>query len=208
MTNPKWLGWMQQVQALAQDGLAYSQNPFDIERYHLLRNLAARIVAEYGPEEFERIDELFSGEAGYATPKLDARGVVFREGKLLLVKELLDGGWTLPGGWVDVGESPGSAVEREVFEESGFRVRAVKLLAIFDRNNPRHGHPAYIFQIYKMFFLCELIGGEATDSIETSGAAFFGEDEIPPLSVSRTSPTQIQRLFEHLRDPHLPADFD
>jgi ADP-ribose pyrophosphatase YjhB (NUDIX family) len=208
MTIPKWLGWVQQIQALAQNGLAYSQNPFDIERYEALRELAARLMAEYGCEDFEHIHEIFTAEAGYATPKLDARGVVFRDGKLLMVKELVDGGWTLPGGWVDVGEPLSLAVEREVREESGYEVKAVKLLALYDRNADIHGHPAYIFHLYKIFVLCELLGGIPTNSIETGGVEWVSEDEIPPLSVARTTHQEILRLFEHMRSPYLPTDFD
>jgi len=208
MPDPKWLGWVQQVQALAQDGLAYAQSPFDLERYHALQSVAARIIAEYSTQDFEKVDGLFTQQAGYATPKLDCRGVVFRDGKLLLVKELADGGWTLPGGWVDVGEPPSVAVEREVWEESGYRVKARKLLALDDRSNPRHGHPPYIFHTYKMFVLCDFLGGEPAISIETGGAEFFGEDEIPPLSIMRTSTEQIQRMFAHYRNPQLPSEFD
>lgn len=208
MTDPKWLGWVQQVQALAQDGLAYSQNPFDRDRYYALQKAAARIISEYTSIEFEKVDGLFTQQAGYATPKLDCRGVVFHDGRLLLVKELADGGWTLPGGWVDVGEPPSLAVEREVLEESGFRVKARKLLAVDDRSQPRHGHPPYIFHTYKMFILCDLIGGEPAESIETTGAAFYAEDEIPPLSVMRVSMEQIHRMFDHYRNPQLPTEFD
>ncbi len=208
MSDPKWLGWVQQIQALAQDGLAYTQNPFDIERYQALRRLCAQIMAEYGQSDFDLIERIFAAEAGYATPKLDARGAVFRDGKLLMVLEKADGGWTLPGGWVDVGESPRGAVEREVREESGYQARAVKLAMVIDRNAPKNGHPPYIFHLYKLFFVCELTGGSPLESIETSGAAFFAEDEIPPLSTARTTRSEIRRLFEHYRHPHLPTDFD
>ncbi len=208
MTDPKWLGWVQQVQALAQDGLAYTQNPFDRERYESLQALAARIIAEYSSNEFEAVHELLKEQAGYATPKLDCRGVVFKDGKLLLVKELADGGWTLPGGWVDVGEPPSTAVEREVREESGYRVKARKILALDDRSDPRHGHPPYLFHTYKMFVLCDLLGGDPATSIETGGAGFYAEHEIPPLSIMRVSMEQIHRMFEHHRNPLIPAEFD
>ena len=114
----------------------------------------------------------------------------------------------MPGGWVDVGESPRSAVEREVREESGYEARAVKLAMLIDRNAPKSGHPPYIFHLYKLFFVCELTGGSPLESIETGGAAFFAEDEIPPLSTARTTRSEIHRLFEHYRQPHLPTDFD
>lgn len=207
-SEPKWLTWVQQIQALAQDGLAYTHNPFDRERFQRLQELAAQIMAEYSGSEFERVNGLFTQEAGYATPKLDCRGVVFHDGKLLLVKERADGGWTLPGGWVDVGEPPSRAVEREVLEESGYRVKARRLLALDDRSAPRHGHPPYIFHAYKLFMLCDLLGGEPASSIETDGAGFFAEDEMPPLSTMRVTMEQIQRMFEHYRNPHLPVEFD
>jgi ADP-ribose pyrophosphatase YjhB (NUDIX family) len=206
MDSQKWLFWAQRLQALAQNGLAYSTNPFDIERFHQVQSVAAEILSDYGQSDLEIIENILTSEPGYATPKLDVRGVVFRDDKILLVKELADGGWTLPGGWVDVNEPPSLAVEREVFEESGFKVKANKLLAIYDRN--LHGHPAYIFHIYKIYLRCELIGGEAADSIETAGANFFAEDHLPPLSIARTTPEVLARMFEHFKHPDWPADFD
>jgi ADP-ribose pyrophosphatase YjhB (NUDIX family) len=152
------------------------------------------------------INNLLEGQTGYATPKIDARGVVFQGDSILLVKELSDGGWTLPGGWVDVNERPSHAVEREVFEESGYRVRAVKLLALFDRN--LHGHPPHAFSIWKHFFLCELTGGAPADSIETAGAQFFTRDAIPPLSIQRTTMEELDCMYEHHQDPGRPTDFD
>jgi ADP-ribose pyrophosphatase YjhB (NUDIX family) len=205
--DPKWLSWARGLQALAQSGLTYSQNPFEQERYRQIREIASQMMAEGSSEDLVRIVNLFAGETGYATPKVDGRGVVFRAGKILLVKELRDGGYTLPGGFADVGDTPSEAVVREVREETGFEVRAVKLLALFDRH--KHGHvPPRPFHIYKMFFRCEIVGGAAQDSHETAGADFFAEDRIPPLSLSRTTPAQIVRFFEHLRQPDLPTDFD
>lgn len=203
---PQWLNWAQKLSALAQSGLTYSLNPFEQERYQEIQKIAAEIIAKNSDLPFEHVINLIGNEAGYATPKLDIRGVVFNDGKLLLVKELADGGWTLPGGFIDVGEPPSRAVEREVWEESGYRVRATKLLAVFDRN--QHGHPPYIFHLYKLFFRCELIGGQPADSIETSGADFFAEDEHPPLSIARFTEEELHRMFVHLRQPDLPTDFD
>lgn len=208
MMTPKWLAWIQKVQAIAQDGLAYSQNPFDIERFETLKHITAQITAEYTGLEFEPLDAVIMGEAGYATPKLDARGVVFKDDKILMVNELADGGWTLPGGWVDVGEPLSQAVEREVREESGYLVKARKVLAVYDRNNPRHKHTPYIFHLYKIFVLCDLVGGSPQESIETTGANFFGPAEIPPLSVARVSDEEIAQFFEHYHNPDLPTDFD
>ncbi|MGB9799345.1 MAG: NUDIX hydrolase [Thermanaerothrix sp.] len=207
MSQPKWLEWAQRLQALAQSGLAYTPNPYDAERYRALQAIAAEIIAAHSDVGADVVAEVLMREAGYATPKVDIRGVVFdAQGRLLLVKERVDGGWTLPGGWVDVGEPPSQAVEREVWEESGYRVRAIKLLALYDRNF--HGHPPYLFHLYKIFMRCELLGGEPQTSLETDGVGFFTADAIPPLSLARTTPDEIQRMFEHYRHPEWPADFD
>jgi ADP-ribose pyrophosphatase YjhB (NUDIX family) len=207
MTEPQWLLWSRQLMAVAQNGLAYASNPFDVDRYEAIRKIAAAILADHTLADQTRIENLFAQEVGYATPKVDVRGAVFRDQALLLVKERQDGCWTLPGGWADVNESPSEAVVREVFEESGYRTRATKLLAVFDR--AKHPHvPLLPFHIYKIFLLCEWLGGEATTSIETEAVDFFREDQLPELSISRITPAQVARLFEHLRRPELPADFD
>jgi len=201
-----WLERSRRLAAIAQNGLAYAKDPFDIDRYTRLREIAAEMLAEGAGVDTDRALNLLSGEAGYATPKLDIRGVVFRDDAILMVREKSDGGWTLPGGWVDVGESPSEAVVKEVFEESGYRTRPVKLLAVLARD--RHGHPPLAFHIYKLFIRCEIVGGAPADSIETDGAAFFRETELPPLSLTRIVPAQIHLLFEHRRNPDRPADFD
>lgn len=205
----KWLEWAQKLQAIAQTGLAYSQNPFDIDRFQQVQHIAADMMATESNLEPAAILDLFKQETGYATPKVDVRGAVFQDDKILLVKERFDGLWTLPGGYVDVGEPPSQAVEREVYEESGYQTRAVKLLALYDRNHPRHDHPPFEYHIYKLFFLCELISGTPVNSIETEDATFFAEADIPTaLSLSRVVPSQITRLFEHYRHPEWQTDFD
>lgn len=207
MSTPFWLDYARRLAALAQSGISYCRNPYDLERYHQLRELAAEMIAEGSGEPVEQIHDLLEAQAGYATPKLDVRGVVFKDGKILLVRENSDRGrWTLPGGWVDVGEPPRLAAEREVFEESGYRVRATRLLALFDRE--KHGHPPYIFHTYKIFILCELLGGSPLDSLETSGADFFTPEALPELSVARTTASEIQRMFEHHQHPEWPTDLD
>jgi len=207
MSTPFWLDYARRLAALAQSGISYCRNPYDIERYHQLRDLAAEMIAEGSGEPVEQVHDLLDAQAGYATPKLDVRGVVFRDGKILLVRENSDHGrWTLPGGWVDVGEPPRLAAEREVFEESGYQVRATRLLALYDRE--KHDHPPYIFHTYKIFVLCELLGGAPLDSLETSGADFFALDALPELSVARTTASEIQRMFEYHQHPEWPTDLD
>jgi len=204
--QPKWLEWAQKLQAIAQNGLTYSEGVYDIERYKQLRAIATEIMATYSNVEHSYVLDLFSGEVGYATPKVDVRGAIFRDDTILLVKERADGLWTLPGGWADVGESPSEVVVKEVYEESGYQVRATKLLAVYDRN--KQGHPPFPFYVYKLFFHCELIGGSPSSSIETEAVDFFPEDALPELSIGRVTPAQITRLFQHYRQPNLPTDFD
>lgn len=206
--NPAWLQWARQLQAIAQNGLTYSENPFDSDRFDQIQHIAAEILATHTQLETEYIVELFQRETGYATPKVDVRGAVFQGDRILLVKEREDGLWTLPGGWVDVGEPPSRAIEREVFEESGYQTQAVKLLALYDRDHPRHAHPPLRHHVYKLFFQCNLLSCTPTSSMETEAAEFFAEDEIPDLSLGRVVPSQIKRLFEHYRNPDLPTDFD
>ncbi len=205
--EPNWLTWAKRLAALAQDGLTYSDNEYEIERYQQIRQIAAEMMAAGSGVDAQTLLDLLAPERGYATPKVDVRGAAFRDNKILLVKEKVDDAWTLPGGWADPCQSPSEAVAREVFEEAGFEVRAVKLAAVYDRS--KHPHlPPMPFHLYKLFFLCEITGGTATESYETTGVAFFAEDQIPPLSVSRTLPFQIARMFEHYRNPALPTDFD
>ncbi|BAY82307.1 NUDIX hydrolase [Calothrix parasitica NIES-267] len=202
----KWLEWAQKIQATAQNGLTYTKNVFDIERYQFLQELAAEIIANHTNVEQGYLQDLFAQETGYATPKVDVRGAVFQDNKILLVKERSDGCWTLPGGWADVGESPSESVVKEILEESGYHTKATKLIAVYDRD--KQGHPPHPNYIYKLFFQCELVGGSASTSIETEDVGFFAEDNIPHLSLGRILPNQINKLFEHYRNPNLAADFD
>src|SRR5215203_5974581 len=195
-----WLEWTRRLQAIAQSGLTYAKDPYDVERYEQVRQIAAEIAASHTEAPVDRIDDLFSRESGYATPKLDIRAVVLNEQEeVLLVREKEDGLWTLPGGWVDVGESPSEAVEREVKEESGYEVRAVRLLALWDRD--KHPHPPLPFHVYKIYFQCERLGGDPlTTSTETEGVGFFPKDALPELSLSRVTPQQIQGLIQRATD--------
>src|SRR5918998_319492 len=206
--STEWLGWVRRLQAIAQSGLTYAKDPYDVERYEQVRTIAAELAASRSEATAERIDALFSGESGYATPKLDIRAVVLDgEGAVLLVREKEDGLWTLPGGWVDVGESPSEAVEREVREESGYEVRAVRLLALWDRD--RHPHPPLPFHVYKIVFQCELLGGDPlAGSTETEGVGFFSRGALPELSLSRVTSQQIERLIELATDSEGLAAFD
>jgi len=200
-----WVKWVRRLQSIAQNGRNYSKNEFDLQRYQQVEDVAAEIAARYSDGELQTIKAMFGRETGPATPKIDVRAAVISENKILLVKERGDG-WTLPGGWVDPGESPSEAAVRETKEESGYDVNAVRLMAIYDRD--RQGHPPCPFHVYKLIFLCELAGGSARTSLETDAVSFFSEEELPALSESRILSPQVKRAFAFTRDPNLPADFD
>ncbi len=207
MRQPKWLQWSQRIQALAQSGLQYTTNPFDSGRYRELSRIAAEMMAEQTETDAEEVKVVFDAQCGYATPKLDIRGVVFKDNKILLVRELMDGGaWTIPGGWVDINEPPSRAVERELREEAGVIVKARRLLALYDRN--LHGHPPYPFHAYKIFIQCDLLAEATPDPIETSDPTYFSLAQLPELSLQRVTPQEIKRMFEFAHDPSLPTDFD
>jgi ADP-ribose pyrophosphatase YjhB (NUDIX family) len=205
--EPKWLDWAKRLQALSQNGLTYAKDPFDRERYEQIRHIAAEMLAEKADAKTEDVLDLFSREKDYATPKVDVRGVVFKDGRILLVKERSDGRWALPGGWADVGESPSESVEREAWEESGFQVKAKRLVAVYDRS--KHPHkPLMHYHIYKLFFLCEITGGQATTSAETEQVEFFEEGDLPELSITKVLSEQIAKMFEYYRRDEMPTYFD
>ncbi|VEP17635.1 putative ADP-ribose pyrophosphatase YjhB [Hyella patelloides LEGE 07179] len=204
----KWIEWARELQAISQTGLHYATGQFDRERYRRIEAISSEILANYTNLSVDEFLKFNAAEFGYATPKVDVRGVIFKNAKILLVREIADRGrWTLPGGWADVNETPSESVIREVFEESGFETRVVKLLAAYDREKQQHP-PAFPYHVYKLFFHCEIVGGNAKVSNETSEIAFFGEAEIPELSESRVKKEQISRFFKLYQKPNSPTEFD
>jgi ADP-ribose pyrophosphatase YjhB (NUDIX family) len=204
---PKWLGWAREIQALSQTGLTYSNSEYDVQRYHRLEEIAAEMVALKTTLPEDQIVENFRIQPGYATPKIDVRGAVFRDGKILLVQERTDGGWTMPGGWGDVGETPSAMVRREVWEESGYEVWVEKLAAVYDANRVP-GVRMEFYHAYKIIFLCAIAGGKARPSNETSAVDFFDLEHLPPLSNYRTNRQMLEEVFAHYADPARPAAFD
>ena len=201
----KQVEWAKQVAAIAKTGLFYAKDGFDGERYQRLVDIAVEMLADNGCGEKAVIESVLSRDDGYITPKVDVRGAVFRDGKVLLVQEAADGLWSLPGGWADVGDSPAQAIEREILEESGYEAKALKLMAVEDR---KLHHPPSPFEVYKLFFLCEVVGGAARTSHESLGVNWFAADALPPLSPGRVTEAQIQRWFRHWQQPDLPTEFD
>jgi ADP-ribose pyrophosphatase YjhB (NUDIX family) len=205
--EPQWLRIARELRAIAQTGLAFNADRFDRQRYERVRELAATMLAHGSGAKYDVIIDVLREGWGYATPKVDVRGAAFVDGRVLLVREISDGRWTLPGGWADVNQSAAECVVREITEESGFEARTLKLAAV--RDYQKSGHPPrHVDSIYKMFFICEITGGSARASDETSEADFFPRHALPPLSLGRTTAAQIDRMFQHAEDPQLPTDFD
>ena len=200
------LDLVRRLQALARTGLHFCGNEYDRQRYEEIEQIAAALLAGGSLPARDELLARWRLETGYVTPKVEVRGAAFRDGRVLLVREAADGLWTLPGGWADVNESPSQAVEKEIEQESGFRARAVKLAALYDRS--RHGHGESLHHSWKAFFLCEIAGGEARGSYETDSVGFFEPADLPPMSLGRSTPRQVARMLEHWRNRALPADFD
>jgi ADP-ribose pyrophosphatase YjhB (NUDIX family) len=203
--TPQWLAWAQEIFSLSQSGITYSGNPYDIERYKRLQEITAEIIESQSNISKESVLESFSMQAGYITPKVDVRGAVVHEGKILLIQERADGNWAMPGGWADLGNSPASVAEREVWEESGFRVKAEKVVSVIDANRIE---PMEFYHAYKIIFLCRLLDGEPRTSYETLAVDFFDPDHLPALSFYRTNEAMIREVFAHVADPTRPAAFD
>lgn len=195
----QWLDIAKEIQSIAQAGLTYAENKYDRDRYEQLRELSIKILEDYTNISQEKIRELFASEEGYQTPKVDVRAVIFRNNKILMVQEGIDGQWTLPGGWADVGYTPFENVVKEVQEEAGMQVKPLRLLAVFDKT--RHPHPPDAFHIYKLFVLCEDSGEEPRPGMETLDTDWYSRDQIPPLSLPRITESQIKYMFEFYDHP-------
>lgn len=202
----KWLKWAIEIQSLAQAGLAYTDNVYDIERYERLREISAEMIEEKSNISLEKVKELFCNETGYQTPKLDTRAAIFKDDKILLTHEN-NGKWSLPGGWCDVLESIGSNTIKEVKEETGLDVKTVKVISIQDRN--KHNKPVYAYGVCKVFVLCNVIGGKFEENIETTETKYFALEEIPDnLAEEKTNKEQIKMCFEAYKDKNWKTQFD
>ena len=200
-----WLRWAVELQSLAQAGLAYGKDVYDLERYTRIREIAAEMLVEPSGLPLERVKDLFCRETGYQTPKLDSRAAIFQDGKVLLVQEN-DGRWSLPGGWVEVDLSVGENTVKEAKEEAGVDVVPERLIAVQDR--ARHNQPLYAYGVCKIFVLCKLLGGRFEKNFETLQSRWFGEDELPALAEEKNTAQQIRMCFQASRDPNWKVQFE
>ena len=203
--HEKWLDWAVELQALAQAGLTYGKDIYDLERYHRIREIAAEMVSHKTELSLETVTDLFCNESGYQTPKLDTRAAIFSEDKILLVHEN-DGTWCLPGGWCDVNISAAENVVKEVKEEAGLDVTAELVIAVQDRE--KHNRPVYANKICKIFFLCTCHGGEFQENSETTEIGYFGLEELPVLATAKVTEDQIKMCFEARNAEHWVTVFD
>ena len=201
----QWLEWAKELQFIAQAGLTYTKDPFDKERFERVREIAAEIMSLQNRLPLAQVKDLFCNETGFQTPKLDTRAAIFKDDKILLVEEN-DGTWSMPGGWVDVMETVKSNTVKEVKEEAGLDVDAVRVIALHDRN--LHNQPPYAYNVCKVFVLCEVKGGCFHPNIETVGSGYFRLDELPPLSVDKNSYQQIEMCFAARSEKNWQMEFD
>ncbi len=204
--SPKWLAWAREIQALSQTGLAFNEPGYDTDRYVRFTEIAAEIVAQQTGVSLAEAVASFSAQPGYATVKVDVRGAVVQDGKILLVQERRDERWCLPGGWADIGDTPSDMVAREVWEESGFEVKPSRIVGVYDAN--RSQAPTEFFHAYKIVFMCDITGGQARPSDETMDVAFFDPRSLPPLSECRTNDRHIGDVLAHSQNPSKQPIFD
>jgi ADP-ribose pyrophosphatase YjhB (NUDIX family) len=204
----EWLGWVRTLQRVSQAGLTYSENAFDRDRYQEVGQVAAQMAAAVAGLPTAAVAEAFAADSGHPTPKVDVRGAVFRDERVLLVRERVDGGWTLPGGWADPGDPPGETLAREVREEAGYEVRPMRLVAVHDRD--RRNHPPIAYAVYKLFFLCELLQREPVSEPdhEIDAVDWFDPHRPPPLSTGRVTAEQLALVARYEAHPDLPPEFD
>lgn len=202
----KWLSWAMEIQSLAQAGITYTKDLYDKERYERLRGISAEMLKEKTNVPLEKVKDLFCNETGYQTPKIDTRAVIFKDNKILLVHEK-NGTWSLPGGWCDVLESIKSNTIKEVKEETGLNVKAIKIISVQDRN--KHNTPMYAYGVCKVFVLCEIIDGEFKENIETTEIDYFALEDLPKkLADEKCNKEQIEMCFKAYNDNNWQVQFD
>ena len=195
-----------ELQSLAQAGLTYSKDKYDIERFERIREISAEILEEKSELSLDKVKDLFCNETGYQTPKLDTRAAIFKDDKILLVRERGSNKWSMPGGWVDVNQSIRSNTVKEVKEEAGLDVEAERVIALQDRN--KHNIPPYAYGICKAFVLCRVLDGEFQVNLETDKSEYFDLDNLPELAIEKNTKNQIEMCFQAYKDKNWNVIFD
>ncbi len=199
------MDFLVELQSIAQIGLTYTKDIFDIERYERIREISVDMLRKLSNIEIDKVKNIFANESGYQTPKLDVRGAIINNNEILLVKEKY-GKWALPGGWVDVNQSVKENVIKEIKEEAGLDVTADLIIAVHDRD--KHNTPIYVHKICKIFILCTKLGGEFVENIETTESGFFSLDNLPELDIAKNTYEQIKLCFEANNSENWETVFD
>ncbi|HPF52607.1 MAG TPA: NUDIX hydrolase N-terminal domain-containing protein [Draconibacterium sp.] len=207
MTDTYYFEKLKRLHSLAEIGLEYSEIDYDRERYQEIKDLSLEMLERLTKVPVEQIVPVIEERNGYRTPKVDVRAVVFNEeGKILLIREMVDNCWALPGGWSDISYSPSEVAEKECEEEAGLKVKAKRLLAVMDKQ--KQGMPPQFEYIYKLYILCEKISDAISPGTETTGVGWFNENEFPELSLPRVNEKQLKMMFEYYRGERTEVYFD
>ena len=198
--------WATNLQSIAQAGLHYGKDVFDRERYEQVRKIAGEMMQAKTGLSKEQIKTLFLGDEGYQTPKIETRAAIFKDAKILLVRERMAQEWSLPGGWNDYDQTTAQNCVKEAREESGRIVKPVKLIAVQDRNH--HNKPILATNVTKIFYLCKEISREFVPNDETDACDYFALDNLPKLSLDRNKKEQIEMCFKASKDPNWQTLFE
>lgn len=203
-----WLSYTKKLQAISSTGLYYASDEYDKERYNEILKISLEMISILGNTPVSRVKDLMTKHSkGYATPKIDVRGAVFKDDKILLVKEKSDGLWTLPGGFADIGISAANNIKKEIKEEAGINVIVKKLYSV--KHKALGDYKDDLRDFYKIFFICNQLDLESPKAgLEISDVDFFDIDNIPNLSRGRVIENDIEEAFKHFRNPNLETFFN
>ncbi|WP_031426085.1 NUDIX hydrolase [Flavimarina sp. Hel_I_48] len=195
MASTFLLNMIKQVKSLAEAGLVYNDNNYDTERYEELRRISLEMMSVISQKEVEVLESFFLPVNDYPTPKVDVRALILNgKREILMVKEQVDGKWTIPGGWSEIGLTASESIIKEVKEETGFIVKPTRLLAVFDKKC--HPHPPEAYYLYKIIFYCEIEDGEVAPNFDIQEVGWYALNELPELSTDRIVESQLKLLID------------